>query len=60
MKTLKENDIRQLGDEVRHRGPTDRSCLDHPNDSQGLWRPVFFIGHPILASDLIHLDFRRP
>jgi hypothetical protein len=56
---LKVGDIRQLGDEVRHRtGVKDFYASDA--DRHGKWRPVSLIGHPILSADLIATELRRP
>lgn len=58
---LKAGDIRKLNDEVRPKEGFDTDFKDgriipaHPD-----WRGVNLIGHRILASDLIHLEFRRP
>ena len=55
---LKVGDIRQLGDEVRHRTGTDYPF--YPCDKKGAWRPASLIGHPILPADLIVTELRRP
>ena len=58
---LKVGDIRQLGDEVRHRTGGSDSWFDkvHKNDLKGQWRPASLIGHPILPADLIATELRR-
>jgi hypothetical protein len=51
--------IREEGDEVRH--IYVRYWLDDgPDYGPGPWEPVKLIGWPILRSDLMHLEFRRP
>ena len=59
---LSVGDIRQLGDEVRHRTGGTESWFDkvHKNDFKGLWRPASLLGHPILPADLIVTELRRP
>lgn len=59
---LKVGDIRQLGDEVRHKTGGFDPWFDnvHKNDRKGLWRPVSLVGHPILSADLIATELRRP
>ena len=56
---LKVGDIRQLGDEVRHRTGVKDFYASEP-DRQGKWRPASLIGHPILSADLIATELRRP
>jgi hypothetical protein len=63
-KHLKPGDIRQVGDEQRQSDlgdyhPCHRVGTPRPN-RPGEWRSVPLIGHAILASDLMHLNFRRP
>ena len=64
MKTLKAGDVRQEGDQVRSKdvrigflggGSTSTSIL-----TPGSWKDVNLIGWPILFSDLMHAEFRRP
>lgn len=65
MKTLKAGDIRKEGDQFRswrergamayHGDHSDKECVYTP------WAIVdTLIGEPILQSDLMHLEFRRP
>lgn len=57
---LNPGDIRQIGDEVRHKyGAFPGACVD-PRDAHGEFRPVTLLGQPILESDLIVGEFRRP
>jgi hypothetical protein len=65
MKTLKVGDIRQKGDEVRHTHKPDekhRWTSNFTGDGPQLydWNPVLLVGHPILSSDLMIAEFRRP
>lgn len=66
---LKENDVRQEGDEQKEReirGSSYFGFTGYPSKWQELkaqtsnWRAVALLGHRILASDLVHLEFRRP
>lgn len=58
-KQLTVGDIRQPGDEIRHRvGVNDFYTCEA--DRKGLWRPCSLIGHPILPADLIATELRRP
>lgn len=60
---LKPGDVRQKGDEVRCLQPANEtySRKKQPQeDRYALWRPASLLGHPILASDLVHLELRRP
>lgn len=59
---LKAGDIRKDGDKQRetrgwgwHNG-VGNTRYPHP---PGPWTEVSLVGHPILASDLMHLEFRR-
>lgn len=56
---LKVGDIRQLGDEVRHRCGWKEAPASNA-DFKGQWRLVSLIGHPILPADLIATELRRP
>lgn len=74
MKELKAGDIRQDGDEQRvsergrvggfhqNTGWMKSGCRETPAKmlGPGPWVQADHVGHPILASDLMHLEFRRP
>ena len=61
---LKPGDIRQAGDEqqmIDSLGNSNESCPRKPQRSEpGIWKPICLLNHTILASDLMHLNFRRP
>lgn len=64
-KSLTLGDIRQPGDEVRSTNklsPPGNLAKYHnyEADLRGAFRPTNLLGQPILASDLMHLEFRRP
>ncbi len=56
--TIYNGFIRELGDEVRTKTIPANGCYEEKPASQ--WAMVSLVGHEILRSDLIHLDFRRP
>jgi hypothetical protein len=75
-KTLKAGDERREGDEARisklehaatgvlawtskERRRYGANPVSHYDDP-GEWEPVQLLGHPILASDLMAAEFRRP
>lgn len=55
-KTLKVGDVRQQGDEVK------ALCVGIWSGHwiKDGWRPVTLVGWPILPSDLVNAEFRRP
>ena len=63
---LKAGDIRQKGDEWQHSdgGPKAnvyKTTAHNPTRGPSKWLPVTSIfEQAILASDLVHLNFRRP
>lgn len=57
MKTLKAGDIRKDGDEQSEK---DYEYKKNERPPQRAWVQADHIGWPILASDLMHLEFRRP
>jgi hypothetical protein len=62
---LKAGDIRQEGDEQRRNfgeatGPgsyVPRFIREHNHEFD--WHPIQLIGHPILSSDVMIMEFRR-
>lgn len=66
-KSLTLGDIRQPGDEVRSKvkvAPPEplshAKYHNHKADLAAYFRPTNLLGQPILASDFMHLEFRRP
>lgn len=61
-KPLKAGDVRRDGDESRskHKVGWDCPVVTHAKDRVAEWRPASLLSQPILPSDLIHLEFRRP
>lgn len=63
-KTLTLGDIRQAGDEKRvlqiEGGPYAIIAGRTHTRTVSLWMKADLLGQPILASDLMHLEFRRP
>lgn len=59
---LKQGDVRQIGDEVKHKVNGTSIGGDSAIHEQKLigWQPVRLVGHPILAVDLIAATYRRP
>lgn len=60
---LKAGDVRQKGDEVATRNFTNTPGNKLQRDSKPTltpFLPVHLVSYPILASDLVHLEFRRP
>jgi len=59
-KPLIVGDVRQRGDEVRHKvGYQNDNSFDEV-DRLGEWRPARLLSHPILPADLVVCEFRRP
>lgn len=66
--TLKVGDVRQREDQQRMidtgRGkwsqPSRSHYQTHTELQPGAWGPTSLPGHPVLPSDLCHLEFRRP
>lgn len=60
-KKLTVGDVRQEGDEQASRLFTGGVHMrPDRKDDLGMWKQTQLVGHPILASDLIHLELRRP
>lgn len=60
---LKAGDVRQLGDEQatkRFNKSNGGYMAKGAKTELDRFRSVDLVGHPILAADLIHLEFRRP
>lgn len=63
-KFLKPGDVRQKGDEVRHKfGYANSLYVGEPNflneDRTGLFRPCTLLGHLVLPGDLVATEIRR-
>lgn len=58
-KTLGLGEVREKGDQSRVTKPVTGPNIIHPSDEVAEWRPSTLLGHAILASDLMHLEFRR-
>jgi hypothetical protein len=74
MQTLKSGDVRKKGDEVRsigvnsHREAFEKEVIGKDGKKTTIiasrnvpekWRPTYLIGHEIMGSDTMHLEFRR-
>lgn len=62
--TLRAGDVRTLGDEQREFDITRNHVPGTSHTTTKLrpwkWHEVALLGHVILASDLMHIEFRRP
>jgi len=58
-KSLTVGDIRQKGDEQRSPGVPKLKPYSEDYAADPEWHPTCLVGHPILASDLMHLEYRR-
>lgn len=59
--SLKPGDIRQPGDEVVHKGKRPSGLHSYTGEEADYdWHRCQLIGHPILQSDVIVAEFRRP
>jgi len=57
---LNAGEVRQPGDQVRHKFCHKDSCNIIEADRLGEWRPATLLSHPILSADLVVCEFRRP
>ena len=57
---LKVGDVRKAGDEQRAFGLGGYYKPRNFYDALTDWTPTRLVGHIILASDLMHLEYRRP